>query len=178
MAVPGEAVLITGVYGTGKTTVCEELAERLESAGVASGAIDLDWLGWIESPQLDAAAADRTYLANLSAVTTNYAEAGVQCLVLAGTVRSNAELDALRTVVPFPVGIVRLILPLEEIERRLSGTVTLGRARDVPNAARWLEHGIGAALCDLTATNDRPARNYRLSRLREGIDDAPGVHGR
>lgn len=56
MTVSGEAVLITGVYGTGRTSVCEELAERLESAGVAYGAIDLDWLGWFNAPELDAAA--------------------------------------------------------------------------------------------------------------------------
>ena len=41
-----EGVLATGVYGTGKTSVCEQLAELLQSAGVAYGAIDLDWLGW------------------------------------------------------------------------------------------------------------------------------------
>lgn len=37
MTVSGDAVLVTGVYGTGKTSMCEELAERLESAGVAYG---------------------------------------------------------------------------------------------------------------------------------------------
>lgn len=44
MTVSGEAVHITGVYSTGETSVCEELAERLESVGVAYGTINLDWL--------------------------------------------------------------------------------------------------------------------------------------
>jgi adenylate kinase len=49
-----EGVLVTGVYGTGKTSVCEELAELLESAGAAYGAIDLDWLTWFGIAGLDA----------------------------------------------------------------------------------------------------------------------------
>jgi adenylylsulfate kinase-like enzyme len=134
MVASGEAVLITGVYGTGKTSVCEELAERLEAAGVAYGAIDLDWLGWFSAPELDAAAVQRTYLNNLAAVASNYADAGVLRLVLAGAVRSNAVLDATRAAIPFPLRVVRLTLPLDEIERRLSDAVTVGRARDLRNA--------------------------------------------
>lgn len=156
MVATGQAVLITGVYGTGKTAVCEELAERLESAGVAYGAIDLDWLGWFNAPQLDAAAMQRTYLDNLAGVATNYANAGVQRLVLAGVVRSNAVLDATRTVIPFPLRVVRLTLALDEIKRRLSGAVTVGRARDVNNATRWLERGIGTDVGDVVIANDRP----------------------
>jgi len=152
-------VLITGVYGTGKTSVCEELAERLESAGVAYGAIDLDWLGWFNAPELHAAAVQRTSLDNLAAVATNYADVGVRRLVLAGAVRSNAVLDATRAVLPFPLRVVRLTLPLDEIERRLSGAVTVGRARDVRNASRWLERGIGADVGDLIIANDRPIRD-------------------
>lgn len=42
------------------------------------------------------------------------------------------------------------------IERRLSSAVTVGRARDVRNAARWLARGIGADVGDLTVADDRP----------------------
>ena len=55
--------------------------------------------------------------------------------------------------------VVRLTLPLDEIERRLSGAVTVGRARDVRNASRWLERGIGADVGDLIIANDRPIRD-------------------
>lgn len=78
-----EGVLITGTYGTGKTSVCEELAELLEAASVAYGAI----------------------------------------------------------------------------ERRLSTSVTIGRERDVQNAARWLREGIGTDVGDLVLANDRPVRH-------------------
>jgi hypothetical protein len=63
-----------------------------------------------------------------------YADAGVLRLVLAGAVRSNAVLDATRAAIPFPLRVVRLTLPLDEIERRLSDAVTVGRARDLRNA--------------------------------------------
>lgn len=152
----GEGVLITGVYGTGKTSVCEELAERLEAAGVAYGAIDLDWLGWFDAPELDAATAQRIYLDNLSAVATNYADAGVQRLVLAGAVRSDAILDAMRAAIPFPLRVVRLTVPLDEIERRLAGAITVSRTRDVRNASRWLEEGLGADVGDRVIASDRP----------------------
>jgi hypothetical protein len=60
----------------------------------------------------------------------------VRRLVLATAVRSNAVFDALRAVVPFPLRVVRVTLPLDEIERRISDAVTVGRARDVRHASR------------------------------------------
>jgi Mrp family chromosome partitioning ATPase len=49
IGVKSAGVLIVGVYGTGKTSVCTEIAEVLEAAGVSYGAIDLDWLGWYDA---------------------------------------------------------------------------------------------------------------------------------
>ena len=151
-----EGVLITGVYGTGKTSVCEEIAELLESAAVAYGAIDLDWLAWFGTPGLDDAVAQRVKLANVAAVVNNYIEAGVERFVLAGAVRSNEELAAMRAVVPFPLRVVRLTLSIDETERRLSVAVTVGRERDARNAARWLAEGIGVGVGDLVVANNRP----------------------
>jgi hypothetical protein len=123
-----EGVLVTGVYGTGKTSVCEELAELLESAGAAYCAIDLDWLTWFGIAGLDSAAVRRVELANIATVVNNYVEAGVKRFVLAGAVRSNVELAAMRAVMPFPLKAVRLTLSIEEIERRLAVAVTVGRS--------------------------------------------------
>ena len=39
------ALLVTGAYGTGKTSLVEEIADIFEHGGVRFGAIDLDWLG-------------------------------------------------------------------------------------------------------------------------------------
>ena len=58
-------VLITGVYGTGKSSVVEEIAGLLEDAGLSYGAIDLDWLMWFDV-DVDEAAREQVFLANLA----------------------------------------------------------------------------------------------------------------
>jgi hypothetical protein len=45
MASP-EAALITGVFGSGKSTVLAEAADLLEVGGLPFAAVDVDWLGW------------------------------------------------------------------------------------------------------------------------------------
>jgi len=51
-----KAVLLTGVYGSGKTAVAEEIASVLEEQGMAYAALDLDWLGWFDAGWDDDAA--------------------------------------------------------------------------------------------------------------------------
>jgi adenylylsulfate kinase-like enzyme len=48
-----EGVLITGVYGAGKSSVAEEIADALEARGTRFGAVDLDWLMWFGVPSVD-----------------------------------------------------------------------------------------------------------------------------
>jgi putative protein kinase ArgK-like GTPase of G3E family len=59
-----EAVLVTGVYGAGKTTLVEEMAHRLEVSGAPYAAIDLDWLSWFYTH--DEATERRVRLAQLA----------------------------------------------------------------------------------------------------------------
>ena len=91
-------VFITGMYGSGKSSVTAEIGEILERAGVAYGAIDLDWLTWFEVPGLDQMAMDRVYLENVSAVVENYRRAGVTRFVFAGAVASRSEVAAVEAV--------------------------------------------------------------------------------
>lgn len=153
----GEAVLLSGVFGVGKTTVCEELAARLEAAGRPYGAIDLDWLRWFGVPGLDPVDARRIHLENLRAVADAYALAGAVRLVIAGSVRSTDEVAQLRAALPFSLRIVRLSVPLGVIEQRLSTAPTHGRrAHDARTAARWLREGVGADVGDLVVDADGP----------------------
>jgi hypothetical protein len=84
-----EALLITGVYGTGKTSVVEEIADVLESGRVPYAALDLDWLGWADSGK-DATETSgdwqghghSTMLANLFCVVNNYLDAGIRRFVM------------------------------------------------------------------------------------------------
>jgi hypothetical protein len=86
-----EGVLITGVYGAGKSSVAEEIADALEARGARFGAVDLDWLMWFGVPRCGARNLRRVFLANLAAVVANYRDAGVIHFVFAGAVRDREE---------------------------------------------------------------------------------------
>lgn len=58
-----------------------------------------------------------------------------------------------------PMRIVRLTVPLEEIERRLRSDVTTGRQDDLRHAAEQIDAAEGVGLEDLTVPNDRPIRS-------------------
>ena len=85
-----EALLVTGMYGTGKTSVVEEIADVLKSERVPYAALDLDWLGWADSG-IDGSQTSgdwqghghSTMLANLFCVVNNYLDAGIRRFVMA-----------------------------------------------------------------------------------------------
>jgi adenylylsulfate kinase-like enzyme len=43
------AVLVTGVYCAGKSTVVADIGALLESRGERYGVLDVDWLGWFDA---------------------------------------------------------------------------------------------------------------------------------
>ena len=43
------AVLITGVYGSGKSSVAQEIAVLLEKCNAQYALLDLDFLGWFDT---------------------------------------------------------------------------------------------------------------------------------
>jgi hypothetical protein len=144
------------LYGVGKTTVVEEMADQLESAGLAFGAIDLDWLWWFYVPGLDDDSVDRIGLANVSAVVHNYIEAGVSNLLMAGMIEDDADIAALSRAIRCPLRVVRLTLPLAEIQARLTGAATAGRQNDLRQTEEWVSRDFGAGIGDLVVANDRP----------------------
>ena len=150
-----KAVLITGVFGTGKSSLAAELAYQLERRGAPYAAIDLDWLLWFDSG-LDDAASDDVFWRNVRAVVANYLAAGVRYFVLAIAIRDRAELDGLATAVGVPMRVVRLEVPLDEIERRLLADATTERRDDLRRAGEWLDAATGAELADLTLRNEGP----------------------
>ena len=121
------AVLVTGVYGTGKTAVVEEMAAILERADAPFAAIDLDWLAWANLDD-HGPESDRVLLANLTAVVATYREAGMSRFVLAGSVEGPMEAHRLARAIGMPMSVVRLTL-----------------VRDA-----------GSDLGDLVVTSDRP----------------------
>jgi hypothetical protein len=153
------AVLLTGVYGTGKSSVAVEIADILEERSVPYAALDLDWLTWFDAPGHDSHVDQRVMLSNLRAVAGNYLAVGVRRFVIAGSVRSKGDLDEIRATIPARWTVIRLTVPLDEIERRLASDVTAGRQDDLREAAAWLAGSVGVGIEDFDLPNDRPIRD-------------------
>jgi adenylylsulfate kinase-like enzyme len=160
------AVLLTGVYGSGKSTVAAEIAGILGARRLPYAALDLDWLGWFDNGELDSHGAGLSVmLANLSAVVGNYRRSGVRLFVLAWAVPGRAELDAIRAQLGMPVRAVRLTVPLAQIEERLRADVTTERRDDLREAAAWIATSRGVGVEDVTVANESPIREVALTIL-------------
>ena len=158
------AILVTGAFGTGKTSVVEEAAALLEDTQPPYAAIDLDWLAWSNAPGGDHD--EHELLArNLAAVAATYRAAGVRRFLLAGAVANQGVLDAIREAVGAPLFVVRLTVPLRVIEDRLHGAPTSGRADDLARARAWLESGTGVGLEDELVDGSGPIRETALRVL-------------
>ena len=150
------AVLITGVYGTGKSTVTEEIASLLEVRDVPYAAIDLDWLIWANVAGGHGPEALRVMLQNLAAVVANYRAAGITRYVAAGWVEGPAEVDGIREAIGMPLAVVRLVAPIDVIERRLTPSPTALRHEDLESARRELARPEPRVAGDLVVPSDRP----------------------
>jgi adenylate kinase family enzyme len=146
------SLLITGAYGTGKTTLAAEMAELLADEHIPCAAIDLDWLGWFWLPEKREHMANDIVVANLGAVAATYERAGVTRLILAGTIRTRAELDLFAPVIPQPLRVLQLTVPLDQIARRLQADALSSRAEDLEMSAT--EPQAGSEIADLALANE------------------------
>ncbi len=151
-----EGVLLTGVYGSGKSSVAQEIAYLLEQRGEPYALLDLDYLSWGGTGAGDRASEFGLMLQNLAAVAANYRRAGIRLFVLAYFVRSHGEVTGVREALGVPLRVVRLEVPLPDIERRLSGDVTSGRRDDLREAAAAIARAEGTGVEDAVIGNDRP----------------------
>lgn len=151
-----EAVLITGSFGSGKSSVAAEMADALEKLAAPFAYVDLDFLAWGYPGPGGEPAEWAMLLRNLAPVVANFRDVGVRRFVLAGFVGSGSHLAELRHALDMPLRVVRLSLPFTEIERRLSADVTTGRQDDLRRAALQIEHAEGVGIEDLEVSNDRP----------------------
>ena len=162
---PEEAVLITGVYGSGKSAVAQEMAYLLEKQGVPYALLDLDFLGWADTGDGGRPVWFGLMLRNLAALVGNYMDVGVRFFVLAGAIRDLAELEALKAELSMPLRVVRLTVPLREIEDRLRPDPTAGRRDDLRVAASWVAASVGVGVEDRAVSNDRPIREVATDLL-------------
>ena len=151
-----EGVLITGVYGAGKSSVAAEITYLLEQQQRPYALLDLDYFGWGGT---DFSSHDASYflmLRNLAAVAANYREAGVGTFVVAWFVRDRDALRSVQEAVGVPLRVVRLTVPVEGIRQRLASDPTAGRADDLREAEAQIVTCEGVGVEDLVVANDRP----------------------
>jgi hypothetical protein len=151
-----EGVLITGVYGSGKSSVAAEIAYLLQQRRQPYALLDLDFLAWAGVDFDDHAAGFGLMLRNLTAVASNYRDAGISTFVLAWFVRDQGALRGVQEAVGVPLRVVRLSVPLPDIERRLAVDATTERQDDLQVAAASIAAGVGVGVEDAVVDNDRP----------------------
>ena len=151
-----EGILLTGVFGAGKSSVAAEIAYLLEQRGEPYALLDLDYLSWAGTGSSDRAEEFGLLLQNLADVAGNYRRAGIHLFVLAYFLRDGTELQALRKAAGLPLRVARLEVPLAEIEQRLATDITSGRHDDLRQAASSIATCEGVGVEDVVITNDRP----------------------
>jgi hypothetical protein len=151
-----DGVLITGVYGSGKSSLAAEIAHMLEQRHQPYALLDLDYLSWAGTARSDRAEEFGLLLQNLADVGGNYRRAGIHRFVLAYFLRDATELQALRKAAGLPLRVARLEVPLAEIERRLATDITSGRRDDLRRAAPSIAASEGVGIEDVVIANDRP----------------------
>ena len=151
-----EGLLITGVYGSGKSSVAAQIAYLLDQQDTPFALLDLDYLSWAGPDTGDRAAEIELLSQNLAAIVPNYRRLGVTLFVLAYFVRAAAEVQAIGNAMNVPLQVVRLAVPLAVIEQRLASDVTSGRRDDLREAAEQIATAEGVGLEHLTIVNDRP----------------------
>jgi hypothetical protein len=161
-----EAVLLTGLFGVGKSTIAAEMADLLEDVGVPYAALDLDWLTWCSVGAGDRASEHAMLLRNLAAVVANYRAGGVRYYVLARWIRDHDELAGVIATMAMPLHTVELVVPLDEITRRVGTDPTAGRRDDLAESVAWVEDGGGVGLAEHTVDNDRPVREVAADIIR------------
>ena len=159
-----QAILVTGVYGTGKSTVVADIADLLDPGPDTYAAIDLDWLWWSNSPRTGPDD-HGLLLRNLASVVANDRAAGVDRFVLAWFVAEREVVDAIRAAIGMPLFVVRLTVPLAVIEARLGDAPDAGRANDLEVARRSLARDVGVGLEDAVVPNDGPIRETSIRVL-------------
>jgi hypothetical protein len=115
-------LIVTGPVGVGKTTVAHEVGRLLRPSGVPYAVIDIDALaGSYPPPPGDGFNAQMAFR-NLASVWRNYAEAGVQRLILAYVFETRQELEMVRQAVPgAELTVVRLHASHDELRERVAG---------------------------------------------------------
>ena len=128
-----EAVHITGVYGSRKSSAAQEMADLLEGRNAPYALLDLDFPGWFDTGSGGGPTEHTMVLGNLAAIVGNYLAVGVRFFVLAYAVRDGVEPEDLRAGLPMPLRVIRLTVPFRRLR---SGSATTPRPGGRATCAR------------------------------------------
>ncbi|HEX3679500.1 MAG TPA: hypothetical protein VHU90_07250 [Galbitalea sp.] len=126
------ALLINGTVGVGKTSVAESVGMLLGLDGVPHAIVDFDWLRRVWPAPVDDRFNERLALVNLASMALNFADVGIDLLVIAGVVESLEHRQAIAVAIGGHVWSCRLTVDPAEGEARLRD-----RHRDDENALAW-----------------------------------------
>ena len=150
-----EGVLLTGVYGSGKSSLVQEIAYLLEQRGEPYALLDLDYLSW-GVPELAAAPTNsgcccRTW-PRWRRTTAGPGSGCSSWPTLSAARRSGRRAGGPGTAAAggAPGG------SAARYRARLAGDVTSGRRDDLRAAAESIAAAEGAGVEDLVISNDRP----------------------
>lgn len=149
------AIVVTGPVGSGKSTTIDAISEILSLRSVRHVAIDMDYLRWVSPHPEGDRFGMRLGFRNLSAIWPNMVATGIRCAILADVVESREQIAEYRlAMLGTDVTIVRLDVPMIEIERRLHGRETeksiawyLRRAPELQSIME--QQGIGDMVIDV-----------------------------
>ena len=111
-------LIITGNLGAGKSSVADEIHERLSASGVDHAFIDFDAFGsyWPREGATQGIA-----FRNLANVWRNYADAGIRRAVIAHRVENPRQLDEFHAAIPgAEIVVARLEVSIPTLESRLA----------------------------------------------------------
>src|SRR5437870_13223492 len=97
---------MSGVFGSGKSAVAEEIVDLIGQRGLPYALMDLDFLAWYFGGDRDTE--KRVHRQNVEALAANFRAAGVRLFVLAWAVQDREEVDALSAALGVPLKVVRL----------------------------------------------------------------------
>jgi hypothetical protein len=157
------ALLLTGVVGSGKTTVLLEAGRLLRDRAEPYALVDLDWLAWVDPAAESGMSVHDVLVANLRAVWPNFRAAGVTHVVLARHLRRVEEIDAIRRALgEAELAVVRLDAPRGVLEERI-------RSRDsgseLVEHLRELELGATQFDCPVVTSANTSPRETALAAL-------------
>jgi hypothetical protein len=151
-----EALVITGAYGTGKSTLAAQIGDILDDSSVRYAALDLDWLTWYEDHRPRPEGDLSMLLRNLASVVGNYRSIDVDHFVVALFLGASEDVTLLSEAMELPVRTVELVVPIDLIERRLESDPTSGRRLNFEETKVWVAKPTGTRFADLVVDNTRP----------------------